>query len=322
VFRVERDVLSRKPDLVFLDFSANDDINSDDPETLGSYEAIVRRLVTEAKVPVVQVAFPFKWNIGRELLPKMKRRLAHQAIAEAYGNGWGDAVSLIVDEVEANRATTAAIWDTDGVHPGDLGYALFAKAAWQGFEQAVADNRVGKAPAAMINPSTYMTAKRVRLATLGALPDGWQPGKPHLTSIFYDFQMSRWLDGLVVGSNHTSVKDDKGKDSRKPTTITPLRLRVQAASVLLFGEASPKSGRFRVLVDGKPTTDNKGKDLFDGNRWGTATGHLVITVATGLDPAVPHIVEIVPAFEDGKDQEVRLESVCVAGGAATAEIIR
>ena len=94
IFRVERDVLSRKPDLVFLDFSANDDINSDDPETLGSYEAIVRRLVTEAKVPVVQVAFPFQWNIGRDLLPKMKRRLAHRAIAEAYGSGWGDAVAV------------------------------------------------------------------------------------------------------------------------------------------------------------------------------------------------------------------------------------
>lgn len=326
VFRLERDVLSRKPDLVFLDFSANDDINSDDPETLGSYESIVRRLVTEAKIPVVQVAFPFKWNIGRDLLPKMKRRLAHHAIAEAYGSGWGDAVSLIVDETESGRTTVDAIWDTDGVHPGDLGYALFAKAAWQGFEQAVTDQRVGKAPVAMINPSTYMTAKRVRLATLGSLPDGWQPGKPRLTSIFYDFQMSRWLDGLVVGSNHTTVKDDKGKDARKPTTLAPLRLRVQAASVLLFGEASPQSGRFRILVDGKPALDqhggNRGKELFDGNRWGTGTGHLVIMAATGLDPAVPHTVEIVPAFEEGKDQEVRLESVCVAGGAATAEIIR
>jgi lysophospholipase L1-like esterase len=322
VFRVERDVLSRKPDLVFLDFSANDDINSDDPETLSSYKAIVRRLVTEAKVPVVQVAFPFLWNIGRDLLPKMKRRLAHQAIAEAYGNGWGDAVQLIVDEVEANRATTAAIWDTDGVHPGDLGYALFAKAAWQGFERAVTDNRVGKAPAAMINPATYTTAKRVRLSSLGTLADGWQPGKPHLTSLYYDFQMSRWLDDLVVGSNRKSTKSADGKDIREPVAIAPLRLRVQAASIVLFGEASPQSGKFRILIDGKPATDNKGKDLFDGNRWGTGTGHLVITAATGLDPAVPHVVEIVPMFEEGKDQEVRLESICVAGGAATAEIIR
>jgi hypothetical protein len=48
----------------------------------------------------------------------------------------------------------------------------------------------------------------------------------------------------------------------------------------------------------------------------------VIEVARGLDPNVPHVVEIVPLFEEGKDQEVRLESICVAGGAATAVIIR
>src|SRR6266436_5194617 len=49
VFRVERDVLRRKPDLVFLDFSANDDIYSDNAETLASYEAILRRLIADAK---------------------------------------------------------------------------------------------------------------------------------------------------------------------------------------------------------------------------------------------------------------------------------
>ena len=48
VFRLDRDVLARKPDLVFVDFTANDDINSDDPETLASYESIIRRLVAEA----------------------------------------------------------------------------------------------------------------------------------------------------------------------------------------------------------------------------------------------------------------------------------
>jgi lysophospholipase L1-like esterase len=324
VFRVGRDVLSRKPDLVFLDFTANDDINSEDPETLASYEAIVRRLVGEAKVPVVQVAFPFKWNIGRELLPKMHRRLAHRAIAEAYGNGWGDAVELIVDEVEARRASVEAIWDTDGVHPGDLGYQLFAKAAWQGFEQAVADQRVGKAPATMINAPTYLAAKRVRLATLSGLPDGWQPGKPHLTSLYYDFQMSRWLDDLVVAGNRRDARQPDGKKVREPQALAPLRLRVQAAAVLLFGEASPKSGHFRILIDGKPTMDKRGKpdarDWFDGNRWSTGTGHLVIEAARGLDPAVPHLVEIIPLFPDDQDQELRLESICVAGGAATVTV--
>ncbi|MBA3700952.1 MAG: hypothetical protein H0W78_19050 [Planctomycetes bacterium] len=44
--------------------------------------------------------------------------------------------------------------------------------------------------------------------------------------------------------------------------------------------------------------------------------------ATELDPAVPHVVVIVPVFAEDKDQEVRLESVCVAGGMATVEVIK
>ena len=43
MFRLERDVLSRKPDLVFLDFSANDDQVGTDIQTLASYEGAAAR---------------------------------------------------------------------------------------------------------------------------------------------------------------------------------------------------------------------------------------------------------------------------------------
>src|SRR5436309_2048881 len=72
VFRLERDVLRHEPDLVFLDFSANDDIYSDNPESLASYEAILRRLIAEAKCPVVQVIFPFRWNVSKADTDAMK----------------------------------------------------------------------------------------------------------------------------------------------------------------------------------------------------------------------------------------------------------
>ncbi len=51
-FRLQRDVLRHHPDLVFLDFSANDDITSADTETLASYESLVRRIVTRRQMPV------------------------------------------------------------------------------------------------------------------------------------------------------------------------------------------------------------------------------------------------------------------------------
>ena len=147
VFRLERDVLRRKPDLVFLDFTANDDIDSDNPETLASYESLVRRIVVEAKAPVVQVIFPFQWNVKLGNLKDMKRRDAHRAIGEAYGTAVGDAVALAIDRVQAGTTTIEELWPVDGVHPGDKGYELFADAAWtRSAGRSTASRRVPRRP--------------------------------------------------------------------------------------------------------------------------------------------------------------------------------
>ncbi|MFM7073510.1 MAG: SGNH/GDSL hydrolase family protein [Planctomycetota bacterium] len=108
-FRLERDVLAHQPDLVFVDFTANDGIYSDDAETLASYESILRRLASK-NIPVVQVAFPFQWDIETAKLPTMKRRLAHQALAETYGNGWGDAVTRICQSVDQGQFKLNDLW--------------------------------------------------------------------------------------------------------------------------------------------------------------------------------------------------------------------
>lgn len=317
-FRVERDVLAHKPDLVFVDFTANDDIYRDDPESLGSYESIIRR-IAQAGIPVVQVAFPFKWNIKTAELPSMKRLAAHRAIAEAYGSGWGDAVSAICAQVDAGTLRIDDLWVTDGVHPHDAGYRAFAAAAWDGFLAAVAAASAPRMPGRMLNPDTYMQLRRFPLATLPALPEGWRNGRPYLTAVNHDWLMSRWMGDLVVARNRDL--DDKGKPLPQSRPVGPLRLQVEAASILVFGEASAASGLFRVRIDGQPVSGKHGQvkdtDTFDGNRWKTGNGHMVFEIARGLDISRPHLVEIEPVFDAAKDQELRIESLCVAGGAAT-----
>lgn len=313
-FRLDRDVLAHRPDLVFVDFTANDDINSADPETLASYESILRRLVT-AGIPVVQVAFPFMWDIDTAKLPTMKRRLAHQALAEAYGNGWGDAVTRICREVDAGRLTREALWVTDGVHPHDPGYREFAAAAWDGYQAAVKTKLAPQVPAQPLHGATYMAQRRVRLADLPALPEGWSKGRPNLTAVNHDWLMSRWLDGLIVARNRKS--DEPGTLGKESQPVPPLRLKVEATAILLFGESTADSCRLRVLVDGVAVTgrggQEKGADWFEGNRWKTGNGFLLWEVARGLDPSVPHLLEIEPVFDSAKAQELKLESICVAG---------
>ena len=314
VFRLDRDVLARKPDLLFLDFSANDDITSDTPETLASYEAILRRLVAEARVPVVQVIFPFKWNVAAKSTAGMKRRDAHLALAAAYGTAVGDAISLAIDRVGRGETTLETLWPVDGVHPCDEGYQLFADAAWDAFQAAVQGGKVCRPPAALLHADTYMRAVRQPLFESAPLPAGWQVGRPNLTSAFFDFLMSRWLDDVVIASRA------EAKPAEEPPP-QPARLRAHFTGrmVMLLGETTKTSGKYRVWIDGKPIehespwTKEK-TDLFDAGAFAErigGNGHHAQVIATGLDGAAEHLLEIEPVLEPG--QELRLESLCVAG---------
>ncbi|MFH1496637.1 MAG: SGNH/GDSL hydrolase family protein [Verrucomicrobiota bacterium] len=300
-FRLERDVLARKPDLVFLDFTVNDDPSVPPvADRLASYEAIVRRLVS-ADVPVVQAIFAVK----RDVLPGAKPRpldAAHQAIAQAYGLPSGDAVALMRAKVAAGEATAEELWDCppDVTHPGDKGYALYAEAVWAAFERGVSEGAVCRVPEAMLHADTYMTVARVRLSALGALPEGWGVGQPHRNAVAYDFVMSRWADDMTIAQG---------------TMAASLTLKVRGKNVLLFGDGTPISGRYEVRVNGgEAKTYEPGRNAKNGNF------RHVQFIAQDLAADREHVIEITPLLAEG--QELQLESVCVAGAPATVEVMR
>lgn len=313
VFRLERDVLARKPDLVFLDFSANDGIYEAKGETLASYEALVRRVVVDGRAPVVQVVFPFRWDIERGNTDGMLRRDAHHAIAQAYHSAIGDAITLCQERVKSGAAKLGDLWPYDGVHPGDRGYEVFADAAWQAFVAAVEAKQVCQAPANMLHADTYMHSARVRISSLG-LPRGWRLRSPNPVSAYFDMLMSRWLDEEVAAHRK------KGTN----TLIEPLRARFYGSMLMLFGESTMNSVKYRVLIDGK-VVEHKSADgkqtltEFDAgflaNRLKGNTHHPQV-IAEGLDPAKEHFLVIEPLFSGDAEQELRLESICVAGGRA------
>ena len=322
VFRLGRDVLRRNPDLVFLDFSANDDIYSDNPESTASYESLVRRIIVDGHAPVVQVIFPFGWNVSAGKTDGMKRRDAHIAISKAYNTGCGDAISLGIQWVKEGKATIEKIWPNDQVHPGDFGYHMFATAAWDAYRDAVKRNLVCKAPEKMLNADTYMQNARVRISTLGAMPKGWRVGTPGLVAAWHDGLMSRWLDDEVIASNRAKVIGADGKDIT--ATVTPDRLKVRfiGSRLLLFGEKTMKSGTYQLYIDGK---------LFSYTPWGAkepttvynasakqfgGSVQLVEMVSTNLAEDTIHTLEIEPLLTGDDEQELRLESICVAGKGA------
>lgn len=298
-FRLERDVLKREPDFVFLDFTINDNpYGEPDVDRLASYESLVRRLVGVG-VPVVQAIFAAKGDV----MPGPKPRpldAAHKAIAAAYGLPTGDAVGLMRAKVVDGEVTADELWDCppDVTHPGDRGYALYAEAVWEAFVRAVKEKIVCRIPAKMLHADTYMTVNRARISGLGGLPSGWRVGQPHRNAVAFDFVMSRWADDVVIAEG----------------AAAPLRLKVRGTNILIFGEGTPSSGSYEVRIDGgEPKTYDPGALAKNGN-----FRHVQL-IAQGLDGGREHVVEITPLLGDG--QELRIESICVAGASADVVLI-
>jgi len=319
-FRVDRDVLGRMPDLVFVDFSANDGVKSANPETLASYEAVIRRIIAAGRAPVVIAIFPYKWDVEAGSTDGMKGREAHMAIAKAYNCPVADVISLCQEQVKTGKARLDELWPIDAVHPGDEGYRLFAEAAWAAFQDGVEKQLTCTPPMKMLHAETYMTTVRWHISSLKPLPAGWKVGTPNRTSAWYDALMSRWLDDVVVASNRRDVGRPGG--AREPQAVEPLKVRFIGTMVLLFGEKTLKSGKYRVSIDGnlvtrsvagakEPVADfDASAKMFGGNT------HLTQVIATGLAPRTEHTLEILPVFKADEDQELRIESICVAGEGA------
>ncbi len=318
VFRFERDVLRRKPDLVFLDFTANDGIGDPNVERLASYESLVRRIIQDAHAPVVQVVFPFQWDVQVGNTDKFVREAAHHAISDAYHTAIGDAVMLAQQLVKSGDATLPKLWPFDGVHPGDAGYVIFADAAWQAFQDAVKAKLVCAAPPKMLYADIYMKNARVRISSLGALPEGWHVGVPNPVSAYFDMLMSRWLDDEVIAT------PKKGE----PASVAPIIVKFSGNMVMLFGESTTKSVKYRALIDGKVVEykSNDGKQTlteFDGALLANMVKgncHHAQIIAEGLDATTEHTLEIQPIFSGEGEQELRLESICVAGGEARVQL--
>ncbi|MDA0840579.1 MAG: SGNH/GDSL hydrolase family protein [Planctomycetota bacterium] len=320
VFRFERDVIRRKPDLVFLDFSANDDIYSADPESLASYEAIVRRLVHGQRVPTVVVMFPFRWNTQQGNTDNMKGRDAHLQIAKAYGVPAGDAITLSQQRVKAGQITLDEIWPLDGVHPGDAGYALFADAAWHAYLDGVQERSVCRVPERMLHADTYMTSIRLELTKLGKLPVGWEKTIPNRTSAWFDALMSRWQDSQARAANFKQVTDGNGKKQTIAQKVEPITVKFIGTSVLIFGERTPTTGKLRAWIDDQPVIFTQGNEKHEAVDLSSASiggnTHLTLVVKTGLAPNSGHILKLEPVLADGVHQELRIESICIAGPGA------
>ena len=114
----------------------------------------------------------------------------------------------------------------------------------------------------------------------------------------------------------------------EPKAPEPFRAQFRGSMVVFFGETTKTSGKYRVRIDGQVVRYRLPKstetiDLFDAGEFARrigGNGHHAQVIATGLDPARTHTLEIEPVLASG--EELRLESICVAGKEAAVEPMR
>ncbi len=307
MFRLERDVLKHKPDLVFLDFTVNDDDSGTNMQPLASYERIVRTLL-EHDSAVVPVLMLFKWHTGKKADdPFPPRHQAHIELSSAYNLPHANVLEYVRAKVNAGT-DPATLWNVgDGVHPGDPGYRLFFEAVRDSFELATSDTSSPKLPAGTHFENLYPNRKRDILVS--NLPDGWKQSTTWRTALWFDGMASRWMGDIAT----TSEKADSG----------PLEIEFEGSMVGIFGERNGLTPPVKIWIDGKPIQAPKAKEgdflwKLDTSRFAPpkmGSGNLFIWQPFAKDlPDGKHTLRIQPVWDGAdEDAELRIESICSAG---------
>ena len=244
VFRMDRDVLPYRPDLCFVEFAVNDRDVNDSAETV---EGIVRKLrACREDMAIVLVIIGSVSLKGEYDSPAAQQQLA---LANHYGLPCVDVFSAVKARLDSTAKVGGGLKATDiltdGTHPNDAGYRLYADIILGELERlAAAEGPAKLAPARPLTPNRYEIATMVELAKLPDL-GGWRADRPSVVGTWFDQQPSRWLSSAVV----------PGQDGAELAT------EAQCTGLGLYYELTGGGGSIVLAADGKPalaiTTDQK-----------------------------------------------------------------
>jgi lysophospholipase L1-like esterase len=115
ITRLEQDVLSRQPDIVFVEFAVND---SNDVGSRGVYESLVRRLLNSETQPAVILIFTLL-DSGYSCQPHM------QQIGKHYDLGMISVKDAIRPQIDLGKMKWSD-YSADYAHPNTEGHAFVA----------------------------------------------------------------------------------------------------------------------------------------------------------------------------------------------------
>ncbi|WP_269523262.1 SGNH/GDSL hydrolase family protein [Coraliomargarita parva] len=311
LFRLERDVLAHDPDLVFLDFTVNDNAGGTDHERLACYETLMRRIL-DSDAALIQVTMMFKWHVspekdGNEFPPRLRD---HIALGKTYNVPVANVIPHVRQTVKEGTAIET-LWPFDGAHPDDPGYELFFEAVRDRYVEAAQDKSlVATIPNTPVYGDRYAIQTRALLKD-HPLPDGWEIKKTWRTALWFDGQASRWMGDVATAS--------------KENESAALDFEFKGSLVGFFGERDSIAPDVKIWIDGElvlppnakkdQTTWHMASDRFAPVKKGSGRLFIWNLIADDLEDG-PHTLKIEPVWDGADDSaELRIESICYAGKA-------
>ena len=258
-FRVGRDVIAHKPDLVFIEFAVNDG-GADPDRVQASMEGIVRQILHAD--PATDICFVY--TLSEPMLPDLakgvfpKAASAMEAVADHYGIpsvhfgvevneriAAGDLVFKAEKPANADAAARPRVFSTDGVHPlNETGHRLYAD---------VLERSLKSIEAASATPAAHALSDPLRI-------DNWESAK----LIPIDESMLRGPWRRVEPETDERAKAFQARLPVLWKAEAPgaeLAVAFEGTLLSLYDLAGPGGGVVSVAVDGKPA---KSVPRFDG----------------------------------------------------------
>ncbi len=189
VYRMDRDLLPEKPDLVFVEFAVNDSGTAPDL-IAGAMEGIVRKL--KRANPLCEILFVYTITDAMAADLRQGRLQAaaaiHETVADHYGvpsihmaaevarlEGEGKLIFTATDARKAEReAEGKLVFARDGCHPYPAGHHLYAEAVTRRLPGLLSVNAANPVPLpAPMSPSRWEESRLISPASL-KLSSAWR----------------------------------------------------------------------------------------------------------------------------------------------------
>lgn len=282
VHRAQRDVTSKNPDLVFIDFSVNDTTEHTERNT-DSYDSLIQLLWNSDSAPAV-VTIAMTMEDGTSF------QRYHSEICKAYQIPMISYREAILDVIKNGHIVWKDISD-DNIHPNVTGHSVLTEII-TAYLQDVIDNLDTidtSVESDLSNPYTenrFMNAGLVSPENTTPIDDtGWQTQSTNFGN-FGDHWTVRSTDGSFEGVN-------------------PLKFEVEAKNIgIFYGKLTTKGGTFDVVVDG--TVAKTINSDFPGG-WGS---YVEAEEVISFDETGKHTVEIVP--HTGEKAVINISAIAVS----------